>query len=248
MVGEALFLAPKVARRFAATSPLARRYADDLEGVAREGIIWAALKYDPRRGSVWMSYAYGGSFMRCGMWLRAMKLRETREWDFVLATSEDGEELTRLDVTPDPRPLADELLLRHQVLALVERLPPRERVAVQRYLDDATLSEVGVEHGISREGVRRRELAGLQRLRVQVGLEPPRRRALPRAAPPGADERLRALLSDGTPRGALELAALTGLSKPSVYTKLRAWGAVQAGTAVDGRIRTTLWTIPRKAA
>lgn len=249
LVVEALPLAPKVTRRLAAGDRLAQQYEEDLEGVAREGLIWAAQKYDPRRGSVWMSYAYGGALIRCRQWLRAMKLRETRELDQVLRVDgeqwrDSEEELTRLDVTPDPTPLADELLLRHQVLALVGALPAREQVAVRRYLDDTTLSEVGIARGLSREGVRRRELAGLQRLREQMGLVPPRQRAEPRAAPPDADERLRELLSDGTPRGARALAAATGFTKPTVYTKLRAWGAVQVGT--DGS--TALWTIPRKVA
>lgn len=244
LVLEALPLASRVARRLASGGALARQHEEDLEGVAREGLVWAAQKYDAARSNHWLSYAYGGALIRCRMWLRAMKLRETRELDFVLCTTEDGDELTRADLVPDPRLPADELLLRHQVLALVEQLPPRERVAVQRYLDDTTLNEVGAAHGLTREAIRKREVAGLERLRQRLGLSPPPAHVGRAEPPPDADERLRRLLADGTPRSAGALAKAAGYSLPTVYARLREWGAVQVG--IEGR--SALWTIPREAA
>lgn len=241
LVVEALPSAARVAGWLVSRSATARRYAADLESVAHEGLIWAVRRYEPARGR-WLSYAYGGALMRCRMWLRAMKLRETRELDFVICEGEDGDPLTRLDVTPDSAPSVDELLFRRQVLVLVEQLPERERLAVRRYLEDATLEETGAAIGKSREVVRRWEVSGLQLLREEMGLVPRRVRAKPRR-PLALDTeaRLVALLSDGTPKTPRQLAELTGYTKQNVYAKLRVLGAVQMGGA-------RLWALPRKVA
>lgn len=242
LVGEAFFLAPKVAYTLAATDPLARRHIDDMQGVACEGFVRAVWHFDASRGG-WLSYAYAGALMRCRAWLTAMRLRETHELDAVVCI-EDGDEVTHLDVTPDPALSTDELLARGEALALVDHLPARERLAIQRYFDDATLEAVGAANGLSREAVRRREVAGIERIRARLGLEPLHPRQTPAAPPPDADDRLRELLSDGIPRTARDLAAASGYAKHTVYARLRSWGAVQVGT--DGR--TALWTIPCKDA
>lgn len=244
LVAEVFPLARVVARHFAADSERARRYVDDLEGVAYEGFIWAAQKYDPVRGGVWKSYAYGGALMRCRTWFRAMALRDIREPDLVLRP-DDEDELTRLDVTPDPGPAVDELVLQRQVLGLVERLPERERIAVRRYLDDMTLEEVGAAHGVVREAVRRWELSGLQRLREALGASPRTKRPRKAPAPLNAEVHLWTLLTGDTPLTAMELAKVTGYSRQTVDVKLRALGAVRTD---EGPGRAARWHLPRVAA
>jgi RNA polymerase sigma factor (sigma-70 family) len=242
LVVEALPQASRVARWLRSNSATARQYAEDLEGVAHEGLIWAAGRYNPDRGR-WPSFAYGGALMRCRMWLRAMRLRETRELDYILHEDE-GDELTRLDVTPDTSPGADELLFRRQVLALVERLPERERIAVRRFLEDTTLEDVGRVHGKSRERIRQWEVSGLQLLREDMGLLPRTVRRKRETLSLNAPAKLEAALKE-QPRTVVELAQITGYGRQAVYYKLKQLGAVEGGKRPGPLgMPATLWTLP----
>ncbi len=94
----------------------------------------------------------------------------------------EGEEETKLqDLLPDteslsPQQLAQRELLRNEVLAAVDTLPPRERRILQLRFGltgepPKTLEEIGEEFSISRERVRQLQNSALARLRQRNNIK-----------------------------------------------------------------------------
>lgn len=220
-VQAALHLVPKIVRQQLRRRPGARRYSDELPSVVYEGLVWAAQKFDPARGSNWLTYAFFGGEIRLRAWLLALERREPAAWlDAPLGSDSDGP--TLLERIPCPQPGPDAAVLAAQVLRAVDRLPERQRAGIRRLLDERSLADVGAEMGRSVEAVRKWEMSGLERLREELGLAPRRKRADP--PPLDARERLLSALRE-RPRTAAELRAITGMSKTAVLENLRAAGA-----------------------
>lgn len=246
LVEEAAPLAPAVVSWLLTRGIAAEHHADELQGVVYDGFIQAARQYQPGLGR-WKSYAFGGALLRCRGWLRTARRHDGRHVVVIRVRNQQPEGALKFEavsVVPDSAPPPDTQCFRHQVLALVERLPERERIGVTRYLDDTTLEQVAEAHGVTREGVRRWEVSGLQLLREQLGLVPRTRRKSPRR-PLHAEEHLRGLLSDGTPRTVRKLAELTGYTRQAVGLKLREWGATTTGW---DEAQATLWVLLKKGA
>lgn len=243
LVAAALELEPAVVRRVLQVRPWAQHYADDLCSVAREGFIWAAQKFDPARGSQWMSYAFWGARMRCIAWLKASTLRDGDVSLDASVAPGDPAAPSRQERIPDSAPGPEERLLLRQLHAAVARLPDRERLAVQRLLDEKTLTEVSAERGRSREAIRKWEVAAIKLLREEFGIDSRQER---RKRPPlDAKERaLRAL--QAAPRSVAELRDLTGYTRMGAHERLRALKAVQVGVVMRNGKPVPLWGLPRE--
>jgi RNA polymerase sigma factor (sigma-70 family) len=239
LVVEALPMADLVVRRFNRGWPIAQQYTDDLQSVAYEGLIRAAQHFRPGLNA-WRSYAYGGAYMQCRAWLQAMRLRAMESLD---APLEDGFSTAWLERHAAPTESPEAYALQRQVLALAKELPVRQRVAVLRHLDGSTLEDVAEELECTRAAVHVWEVSALTAIRTRLGL-PERSRAKKKAAPVDGQNKLLAVLADGTPRTVQELVTLTGYSRQGLGTALRAIGAVPAGFVPRGRSRASLWTLP----
>jgi RNA polymerase sigma factor (sigma-70 family) len=178
LITENQGLVHMVARRFAALHPL-----DDLVQEGNLGLLRAAEKFDPKRGS-WGQYAYG--------WIKAKILQYIKKHPAVRgdlsghngfhvipvvsldAPRFDDSEQTLLDTLEAVEPAADEQLERHDVRRQVRDVLARVKftglsgaIVEQRLLREtpATLDVLGRQFGVSRERVRQVEL------RVRAKLE-----------------------------------------------------------------------------
>lgn len=84
----------------------------------------------------------------------------------------------------------------HALRAAVERLPTRSRLVMRERMQGRTLRDVGIAVGISRETVRKEELAALYRLRTLLGVEAVGPINVQRRAP-SANHGMRSMYSKG---------------------------------------------------
>jgi len=89
--------------------------------------------------------------------------------------AESRERARTYEITPGPTPFDDclakeRLAFYHESVApLVENLPARNRQAIRAYMEGRTRSDTAKELGIPSTTLRSREIAGLKRLREQLG-------------------------------------------------------------------------------
>lgn len=180
-----------VTNNLALASWMADRYAwtgldfDDLRQAAHLGLMEAAERFDPDRGSAFSTYAY--HWMRSSIGAEIAATRSTIRVPGYRPLS-DGPGVGSLDADEE-RPLrsllpcddeeapevgAERALLRERVGAALDTLPERDRFVVEhrfgingaRY--PHTLDEIGVMLGVSRARVGQFEARALARLRFRL--------------------------------------------------------------------------------
>lgn len=133
---------------------------DELQSAGFAGLVCAAQRYHPGRGTAFASFAYYRILGAMRDQMRAARDVEHHDGD-------------PADVVEDPHPPADALLAAREALVALGRglaeLPGRERLLVERcYFDGVTLSIVAEELGISTSRASRLRCRAVAALRARV--------------------------------------------------------------------------------
>lgn len=132
----------------------------DLIGFGLEGAFDAAVRYDPGRGQLFSTYAYrrirGAIYDRMNGWSGPRPSRCAEPREPLAAESSTEDTVCRREVA-------------HRVLAEVTRLSPREQHLIRRcYGDEAAVSEVARELGISQSRASHIHAGALRKLRASL--------------------------------------------------------------------------------
>lgn len=149
---------------------------DDAHGIGLLMMVYAVRKFDASRGIPFNLYV--GRYIRRAILdaayqhlpLAVPHYARLRGYTIPNYHPADICELAA-SAEPDPADVEALAVQVARVMELLPVLPPKHREAVQRhYLDGETLEAIGRKMGVTREGVRVRTLAGLRRLRLEMGL------------------------------------------------------------------------------
>lgn len=181
LVENNIGLVKAAARRYFTDDPATDR--DDLEQFGMVGLITAANRYDPARGTRFSTYAYlwiqqaighaaraAGTIKRrandglptseAGRKAQALRHAKVYRLDVPLA---EGEDDALVDILPAPEPPVEETALNHieaeRLLALIPL--PHQRRIIEDWMRGMGISEAGISNGYSR-GLGRVVLASLR--------------------------------------------------------------------------------------
>lgn len=175
-------LIKKIAHRFS------RKELADFDDLVQEcsiGFLYALRKYDPKKGTTLATYAWKWLLAFAGKnnaHVSRLRKREVKYAVVEEATPTLGREgLDRMEQVPDESPGTAELFLalerRQEVQKAIEHwvkhLGIADRDILLRRLgrlEPATLEELSVEHGMTRQGVQQREVRLIRKLRGDVKL------------------------------------------------------------------------------
>lgn len=143
---------------------------EDFHSVGMQALWRAAKDHDATKAHF---HTYAHRLIRHAMLAEAKYWRREKRRGFQVSL--DQGHLTASGDTlqmqlPDPLPLADELIgerRKHSALreAIQKLKPSYRRLLQQRFFSELTLAAIALREGITREGVRRRELRALQALK-----------------------------------------------------------------------------------